>query len=314
MVSPVLPTAPSSVDPALLSLLLGPWAGVFAFLWGILWGSFANVVIWRLPQGQSIVRPRSRCPHCQTQLRWTENIPVISYLWLRGQCRHCKAKISLRYLIVEILAGFLSFALYMEYVVRPLAEGGEPGLLAWLLWFIFCLGMLIITYTDLDWWIIPNGVVLPLAGLGLAMALLAPEILQTQLWEVVAAASFGYGLIAGLRWVYQRLRGLEALGLGDAKLLLAVGAFCGLRGLFWTVAAGAIQGLLFSVPLLLAGRQVAKRDLHEVHGDDSQLGKENPSAGVMGKRVPFGPFLALAALEYVSLRTLIDGFFMQWMG
>lgn len=314
MASFVFSLIPSAVDPAFLPILLSPWAVFFAFLWGILWGSFANVVIWRLPQGQSIVRPRSRCPHCQTPLGWTENIPVIAYLWLRGQCRHCHEKISLRYLVVELLTGFLSFALYMEYVIRPLAHGGDPGVWAWLLWFAFCLGLLVITYTDLDWWMIPNSVVLPLAGLGLGMALIAPDVLHIPLWEAALAAGFGYGLIAGLRFVYQRLRGLEALGLGDAKLLLAVGAFCGLRGLFWTIAAGAIQGLLFSVPLLLTGRSIAKRDLFEVHGNDSELGKEDPKAGVMGKRVPFGPFLALAALEYVCLRTVIDGFFISMMG
>ena len=306
----VLPSIPNAVDPAFVALLWGPWSGCFVFLWGLLWGSFANVVIWRLPQGQSVVRPRSKCPHCQTPLSWKDNIPVFSYLWLRGQCRHCHAKISLRYLVVEVLAGFLSFTLYMEYVIRSLAEGGEPGLWAWGLWFGFCLCLLMITYTDLDWWVIPNKIVLPLAGVGFVAALIAPQVLGIPAYEAVLAAGLGYGLIAGLRFIYQRLRGLEALGLGDAKLLLAIGAFCGLRGLCWTVAAGAIQGLIFSVPLLLSGRSVAKRKLEDVHGGDSELGKEDPKAGVMGMRVPFGPFLALAALEYVCLRTMIEDLFL----
>ncbi len=304
MLSPEI--LPVEVDPFLVHVLMAPWAGLAAFVWGTLWGSFANVVIWRLPRGLSVVRPRSACPACDTPIAWYDNVPVLSYLILRGRCRRCREPVSLRYLVVELLSGVLSFALYLQFVLRPLLLGGGPGLLAWQLWFAFGLGLLIVTYTDIDLWVIPDEVVLGLAGAGLVVAAAAPDTLGVGIVEAAAAALVGFGLVAGLRWVYLRYRGLEALGLGDGKLLAMVGAFCGARGLLWTVAAGAVQGLMVAVPMLIFGRQVAKTSLQEVHGDDPELGEEDPAAGVMGARVPFGPFLALAALEYMFLRPQIE--------
>jgi leader peptidase (prepilin peptidase)/N-methyltransferase len=122
--------------------------------------------------------------------------------------------------------------------------------------------------------------------------------------EAAAAGAVGYLLVAGLRWVYLRFRGLEALGLGDGKLLLMIGAFCGARGLIWALAAGAIQGLIVAVPALLLGKKIATTDLQEVHGDDPELGED--AEGVMGARVPFGPFLAIAAFEYILIPDQIE--------
>lgn len=302
---PLRTIVPEAVDPALLMVLLGPWSGAFAFLFGLLWGSFANVVIYRVPRGQSVIRPRSRCPSCSQPIAWYDNIPLLSYLWLRGACRNCKHPIGVRYLVIELLAGVLSFSLYMQFIVQPLAEGGGLGLVAWLLWFVFGLALLIVTYTDLDLWVIPNAVVLPVSALGLLAAVVEPNWLGVPAAEAGIAAALGYGLIWGMRWLYKKLRNLEALGLGDAKLLLMVGAFCGLQGLVWTVAAGAIQGLLVAIPAVASGRSLTRHSLTEVHGDDPELGTETPGS-VMGARVPFGPFLALAALEFVLLRDSIE--------
>lgn len=117
MAGPVLgAVAPVSVDPFWVEVLLSPWARILAFVWGTLWGSFANVVIHRVPLGLSVLRPRSRCPGCQTPIAGYDNVPVLSYLILRGRCRCCGEPFSLRYLIVELLAGVLSFALYMKIV------------------------------------------------------------------------------------------------------------------------------------------------------------------------------------------------------
>ncbi len=304
------PVTPVSVDPFLLQVLLSPAAGVFAFIWGLLWGSFANVVIHRVPQGLSVLRPRSRCPGCETPIAGYDNIPVISYLLLRGKCRHCGEPFALRYLVVELLAGVLSFAIYMKMVYVPLMAGGGPQLPVWLLWFTFGLCLLVITYIDLDYWIIPDGIVLPMAGLGVVLAIVQPSWLGLSWGEALVAGGLGYGMFAGIRLLYLKWRGIEALGLGDAKLLLMVGAFTGLPGLVWTIGAGAVQGLIVSVPLLLAGRGVANSDLHEIHGDDPELGEDDPDGAVTGQRVPFGPFLAIAALEFVLLRDVIEG----WLG
>ena len=301
---------PVSVDPFLLGVLLSPGARVFAFVWGTLWGSFANVVIHRVPLGLSISRPRSRCPSCETPIAAWDNIPVLSYLLLRGKCRHCDEPFALRYLVVELLAGVLSFALYMKVVYVPLVAGGGPQLLPWMLWFLFGMALLVITYTDLDHWIIPDVVVLPMALLGVVVAFIDSTWLGITGVEAVVAGGVGYVTFASINWFYRRFRNIDGLGMGDAKLLLMVGAFTGLPGLVWCVGAGALQGLLISVPMLLLGRNVANSDLQEVHGEDPELGEEDPDAGVTGQRVPFGPFLAVAALEFVLIREFIEA----WLG
>ena len=309
--SPSFAQVPEYVDPVWIEILLDPKMRIAAFVWGALWGSFANVVIYRLPAGLSVVKPGSRCGSCETPIAWYDNIPILSYLLLRGRCRHCKTGFSPRYMMVELIMGVLSFALYMAYVVKPLMGGGGlDGLAAFGLYFVLCFGLVIITFTDLDWWIIPNEIVLPLAVIGLGAAAYEPAWLGVTWQEAALAGGIGYGLVWFLRFIYLRLRGIEAMGLGDGKLLLAVGAFGGLPALAWSLGAGAMQGLLVSVPMLFFGRNVANSDLQEVHGDDPELGEEDPDAGVMGARVPFGPFLALAALEYVLLRDVIDG----WLG
>jgi leader peptidase (prepilin peptidase)/N-methyltransferase len=301
---------PVEVDPRLLAVLMAPWAPLLAFVFGALWGSFANVVIYRLPRDLSVVRPRSHCTECARVLPWYDNIPVVSYLLIRGKCRGCGAHVPLRYLVVELLAGLLAFTLYMQHVLRPLVVGGAPGLAAWGLWLVFGLALLIVTYTDLDLWVIPDEVVLPVAALGLGAAALAPEILGVGLLEAAVAGAAGFALVAGLRWVYLRWRGLEALGLGDGKLLLMIGAFAGARGLIWALAAGAIQGLLVAVPMSLLGKKIASSDLQAVHGDDPELGEDED--GVMGARVPFGPFLAVAAFEYMLIPEQIEALF-AWL-
>lgn len=307
------PPLPVPVDPLIVELLLSPWLRIAAFVWGALWGSFANVVIHRLPEGQSVARPRSRCPGCQTPIAWYDNVPILSYLLLRGRCRRCGEPIALRYLLVELLGGLLSFALFMLYVVTPMLEGGGiEGLIAWQLWFFFCLALVIVTFTDLDWWIIPDEVVLGMSAIGVVVVVWKPELIGVDTIQALGAGAVGLGLIVAIRWIYQRLRGIEAMGLGDGKLLLMIGIFGGPTALAWTLGAGALQGLIVSVPMLLMGRSPANRELQAVHGDDPELGEEDPDAGVMGMRVPFGPFLALAALEWVLLRRQLEGLF-AWM-
>ncbi len=309
------PSLPVAVDPTLVEILLSPGLRVAAFLWGALWGSFANVLIHRLPLGLSVVRPRSRCPACETPIAWYDNIPVLSYLLLRGRCRRCGETIGLRYLLVELLTGLLSFSLYLLYVVTPMLEGGGiEGLIAWQLWFFFSLALVVVTFTDLDLWVIPDEVVLGMSAIGLGIVVWRPELLGVETIPAIAAGVAGLGLIAGIRWIYLRFRGIEAIGLGDGKLLLMVGIFGGPPALAWTLGAGALQGLIVSIPMLAFGKNLANTELDDVHGDDPELGEEDPDAGVMGRRVPFGPFLALAALEFVLLRRQIDGLFAWLMG
>ncbi len=332
-----LPDLPVHVAEPWLAVMLSPWARIGAFLWGAMWGSFANVVIHRVPRGESVVRPRSRCPGCGTTLGAIENVPVVSYLVLRGKCRHCGEPIALRYLVVELLGGMLGFATYMRTVYVPLVEGAAPNPWTWMLVFAFCLAVLVVVFIDLDVWIIPDVIVLPMAVVGLIAAAFVPEWLGVELLPAAIAAASGYLVFAFIRWLYLRWRGIEALGLGDAKLLLMVGAFTGPVGVAWCVGAGALQGLVVAVPLLLGGRRIANTDLHDVHGDDPELGpppasdaapaasapdSEGQSAGaspgdpdrLMTRHVPFGPFLGLAALEYILLKDVIHAAFGQLIG
>jgi leader peptidase (prepilin peptidase)/N-methyltransferase len=281
-----MPALPADVPEPWLSIMLSPGARIFAFVWGLLWGSFANVLIYRMPRGMSFVRPRSRCPHCETPVAGYDNIPVLSFLILRGKCRHCKEPLSLRYLVVELLCGILSFALYMQLVYVPLLAGQHGSPIAWALWLAF--------------------------GLGL-VAIIDPSLLGVPWEHALASAAGGFLLFAAIHLYYTRVRGIDGLGLGDAKLLLMVGAFTGPVGLFWTIAAGALQGTIVSVPMLLAGKKVANTELKDIHGDDPELGEDDPDR-VTGKRVPFGPFLALAAMEYLLLRKQIDGLLAWWVG
>ena len=307
-----MPALPADVPEPWLSLMLSPGARIFAFVWGLLWGSFSNVLIHRLPRGLSFVKPRSRCPHCETPIAAYDNIPVISFLVLRGRCRHCKEPMSLRYLVVELLCGILSFALYMQTVYVPLLEGKQGDPIAWMLWLAFGIGLLVITYIDLDFWIIPDAIVYPLAGVGLLAAIVVPDTLGVPWLHALAAGAGGFLLFLAIHGYYRRFRGIDGLGLGDAKLLLMVGLFTGPAGLLWTIAAGAAQGVIVSVPMLLAGKKVANTELQDVHGDDPELGEDDPDK-VSGKRVPFGPFLALAAMEYVLLQKQIRSVFAWWI-
>jgi leader peptidase (prepilin peptidase) / N-methyltransferase len=300
-----MPLVPVEVPEVWLAVLLSPWMRVLAFAWGAIWGSFANVVIFRLPRNLSVVRPRSQCPACGHPIAGFDNVPVLSYLLLRGRCRHCKAPFSARYLMVELLAGMLSFSTFMLSVYLPLAEGGAPGLVLWQLRFVLCLALLVIVFIDLDKWIIPDAIVLPMAAIGVLISVVDPSWLGVSWIAALGSAAGGWALFAGIRWLYLRTRGIEALGLGDAKLLAMVGAWMGPVGLAWCIGAGAVQGLLVAVPMTLMGRKLANSELREVHGEDPELGDED-DASLMAKHVPFGPFLALAALEYVLLGNHID--------
>lgn len=311
------PLVPVDVPLPLLELLLSPWMRVLAFAWGAIWGSFGNVVIHRLPKGESVVRPRSRCPACGHAIAGFDNVPVLSYLLLRGRCRNCKAPFSPRYLMVELLAGMLSFATYMLAVYVPLLEGAAPGVVAWQLMFFFCLALLVVVFIDLDHWIIPDAIVLPMAAIGVVVAVIDPTLLGVGWLPAVMAGAGGWALFAGVRWIYLRTRGIEALGLGDAKLLAMVGAWLGPIGLAWTIGFGAVQGLLVALPMTLFGKNVANSELREAHGDDPELHEPDEADGkvgaLLGKHVPFGPFLALAALEYALLRNHIDALLSGWI-
>lgn len=231
----------------------------FAFLVGATVGSFLNVCIHRIPREESVVRPRSRCPHCEKPIEWFRNIPIASWLVLKGKCAHCRASISPRYPLVEFLTGVL-------FVIGLLTARSwvELPFTAY-----FLSALVLTTFIDLDHWIIPDVVTLPGIAIGIAGSFLIPH----QHWiEHVAGAAFGGGFLIAVSWIYRLLARREGLGGGDVKFLAMVGALLGFKGALITLVLGALGGSVIGAFLM------------------GIKGKGGKTA------IPFGPFLSLGAL------------------
>lgn len=228
-------------------------------LLGLLIGSFLNVVIYRVPRGESIVSPGSHCPACGHCLRAWELVPVISFLIQKGQCRNCRARISWRYPMVELLTGVLF------YLTAALSFGMEIHLARLLLNLVFVAVLIALAFIDLDTFRLPDVLTLPLLGLGLLGAFLVQG--DPTGWESVLS-TLGAG---GLFWIIARVYP-QGMGLGDVKLVAAMGAFLGFPSIFLAVFAGSLVGAITGIFLLL-------------------LGKKSFS-----QQIPFGPYLALGAI------------------
>jgi leader peptidase (prepilin peptidase)/N-methyltransferase len=228
--------------------------GVF----GLMLGSFLNVCIARLPHGESIVSPPSHCPKCSTPIKWYDNIPVVSYLVLGAKCRACRAPISIRYPLVEL-------ATAVAFVLQAIAFPDDPMLLASRL---VLTAMLIVLFgTDYDTQRLPNVITLPGIVVGVIFSLLAPPGIVASL----IGAALGAGILLAVRWIWRKLRGVDAMGLGDVKMLAMIGAFLGWRQIWVVLFVASLTGAAAGV--LLTMRQ----------------GRS------MQARLPFGTFLAIAA-------------------
>jgi leader peptidase (prepilin peptidase)/N-methyltransferase len=209
-----------------------------AFL-GLCLGSFLNVVVYRLPRGMSVIRPRSRCGACGRSIRPWDNIPVLSWLLLRGRCRDCRAAISLRYPMIELLGGI--FALTAAFAFsRPV----ESLVAAWMLF-----ALLAVFFIDLENRIIPDEISLGGTALGL---LVSPWTIG--LLEAALAAATGAAILFLLGWGYQRVRGRAGMGLGDVKLAAMLGAFLGFPGLLLTVLLASFLGSLVGLGMVALRR------------------------------------------------------------
>jgi leader peptidase (prepilin peptidase)/N-methyltransferase len=228
------------------------------FVFGALVGSFLNVCIHRLPLGESVVFPASHCPHCQQPIAPYDNIPIVSYALLRGRCRACGGGISARYPVVEALTGICA-------VVAVGALGLTPHAL---LAFAFLSALIVVTFVDLDYQIIPDAISLPGIGIGFAAAF----ILGDPSWSAsLAGILLGGGLLWGVAEGYHRLTGREGMGGGDIKLLAMIGAFLGWQAVPVTLMIASLAGTVVGVGLMVVQRR------------DSRTA------------IPFGPFLAVGA-------------------
>lgn len=261
--------------------------GILAFLFGLIIGSFLNVCILRIPSGKSIVMPASACPKCGDPIRPYDNIPVLSYLILRGKCRKCKTPISPMYPLVEFLTGLLFLACYAVFGLTIEA----------LKWAIFSAVMIVLVFTDLRERLLPDVVNYTGLALGLALSFFTKPTDGSALWLAnhifefpppapvlsFADALIGTALGSGLLWLvseaYFRLRGREGMGLGDVKMMLMAGAFLGVKRTLLTILVGSVLGSVLGLAVILARRRDADYEL------------------------PFGTFLGMAALLVVFFGT-----------
>jgi leader peptidase (prepilin peptidase)/N-methyltransferase len=244
------------------------YVDIFTFLLGCVIGSFLNVCIYRIPEGLSIVRPASRCPHCGQAILWYQNVPILSWLLLRGRCARCAAPISARYPLVEALTGFLFWFVFHTFGL----QWATP------VYWIFAAALVVITFIDVDHQIIPNAISLPGILVGFACSFAIPWISWSDsLLGILLGGGSLYLVAAG----YRLLTGKDGMGMGDVKLLAMLGAFLGWQAVLPVIFFASLIGSLVGVPLMILRRA------------DSKLA------------IPFGPFLALGAHIYLFWGTAI---------
>ena len=239
---------------------------IFVLLLGLLWGSFANVCIVRLPENKGVISGRSSCPKCKKKISWYDNIPVISYILLRGKCRICNKEISTQYLIVELLTALFFFIEYFYFGLT----------LTTVLLFILTLALIIIFFIDLKHFIIPDVVTFPLMIIGFLKSFdpNLNEIFPNYINSLIGGC-FGYGIIYGIILFYKKFKNKEGMGLGDAKLLAVVGFWFGLESIPFVIFLSSVIAFLVVLPDFI--RKTKK----------------------MSTQIPFGPYIIIGNLIYL---------------
>lgn len=234
----------------------------FTFIFGLCIGSFLNVCIYRLPVSKSISHPRSSCTSCNELIPFYDNIPVLSYILLRGRCRFCREPISLRYPIIELLTGLFALITFLKYGLT--LEG--------LIYFIYICALLVITFIDIDHQIIPD--VITLSGIPIFF-LGSFGLSQINYLDSLIGILAGGGSLFLVAWTYSLITKKEGMGGGDIKLLAMIGAVIGWKGILFTIfvasAVGTVSGLLVMLKLRKG----------------------------MKLKIPFGPFLAIGGIAYI---------------
>ncbi|MFT5697630.1 MAG: leader peptidase (prepilin peptidase)/N-methyltransferase [Desulforhopalus sp.] len=249
----------------------------FAALFGAVVGSFLNVVILRLPnEGESIAFPASHCPICKTPLHWYENIPLLSYIFLFGKCGHCKTGISIQYPLVELTMAGISAALMFRYGIS----------FEFFSLFVFCAALLVIIVIDIHHQIIPDVISLP----GIAAGLIFSFFSTTLTWQSsLIGIAIGGGVLYSIALAYFLIRKIDGMGGGDIKLLAMIGAWLGWQSLPFVIFASSLSGTI--VGLIAMGYQ-------------KKGGRT---------RIPFGPFLSIAALIFIFFSEKILYFFQLYL-
>jgi leader peptidase (prepilin peptidase)/N-methyltransferase len=252
---------------------------VCIILFGLLIGSFLNVVIHRLPRDQSVVRPRSSCVNCKTMIAGYDNLPLISYLFLRGKCRHCKTTISARYPLIEFLTAVLFWFSWRGMGVEVLQDFGL-FISQLRIWFFISI-CIAIAFIDLDFRIIPDE--LSIGGWILGLITCYWDFRNDWLHLVLASfAGFGVFLVFGL--VYEKITGRVGLGGGDIKFMGTIGVFLGLGGIASSLLISSILGSVIGIAYAYYQQKIKKSQGSE-------------AGGLLQASIPYGPFLVLGALS-----------------
>ncbi|MGH7817189.1 MAG: prepilin peptidase [Candidatus Binatia bacterium] len=243
----------------------------FTFLFGAIVGSFLNVCISRIPNGESIIHPPSHCPKCKTPIAFYDNVPLLSYLVLRGRCRSCSERIAPRYFVVELLMALFSLALFSWFGLG----------FSFLVSFVFVAALIVISFIDLDVRIVPDVISLPgivlglvFSGVGYFFFLDESTIIPSPLSSLIGIVTGG-GFLLATAWVYEKFTGVEGMGGGDIKLLAMIGAFLGWPAIPVTLFIASLLGSVVGIACMVltgAGRRLA---------------------------LPFAPFLCSGALLYL---------------
>ena len=302
-----------------------PLLAATAVALGLAFGSFLNVVVYRLPRGQSVSHPGSRCPGCGKPIAPYDNIPVVSWLVLRGKARCCGARISPRYPSIELLGGLLAWAI-LELVVLALAPETPiwRAVLVFGVYLALGLGLIAAAFIDLEHMVLPDEITVGGSLLGIASV---PIRHNVDWLQAVVGGLVGF-LVVWLPFdlFYRWIRGQPGMGMGDAKLVMLAGVWFGWQGALFTLMAGAVQGTLFALVILLVKGRIEEpdavreeraqmqRELEAAEGEErrrllEELEKDpifqEPEAGFGRARLAFGPFLILAILEYMLFGELL---------
>jgi len=234
---------------------------VFTLLFGLVIGSFLNVCIYRIPRHESIVYPGSRCPSCLRPIKIWDNIPILSFILLRGKCRYCGARISLRYPLVEISSALLALGILYRF---------GPNL-TFIIYYTWSCALMVITFIDLDYQIIPNNISIG----GIVLGLLLNFWLPISLKDALIGGGLGAGILLAVIYGYFIITRREGMGLGDVKLLAMIGVFIGWHGVIVTILVSSLAGSVVGIIWVL----LTKKD--------------------MKTAIPFGPFLSLGAIIYL---------------
>ncbi len=243
------------------------------FIFGSIWGSFCNVCIYRLPNNESVIKGRSFCPSCKNQIKWYDNIPFLSFIFLRGKCRNCSNKISFQYFLVELLSGISFLAIFFLYGIS----------ITTLLLIILSIFFIIIFFIDLKHYIIQNELTFPLMVIGFIKSF-DPNLNQTIFPNYINSllgGIFGYSIIWLIIFFYKKVRNKEGMGLGDAKLMAVVGFWFGWISIPFTIFISSVVALVLVIPSLL---------------------KKTKD---MSAQIPFGPYIIIGCILYVSFANQI---------